>query len=135
MSLDGLADYVFCGPEAERVAHALNAPRLGRDEFGWRDVPEDLAHGRGVEVEEYRQRQALKLGTDFRPHSHHWRVTEPTKSSPTESGMAEVGEATVCNFLTSWGDGLFDVYRDVGRSGSLFQIRIEFCETSTASAR
>ena len=99
------------------------------------DIPEDLAYGRGVEVEEYKQRHALKLGTDFRPHSHYWRVMEPTRSSPTESGMAEVGEATVCNFMTSWGDGLFDVYRDVGQSGSLVQIRIEFCETSTASAR
>jgi hypothetical protein len=133
-SLDGLADYVFWGREAEQVAHALNAPRLGPNEFGWRDVPEDLAHGHGVEVEEYKERQALKLGTDFRPHSHHWRVMEPTRNSPTESGMTEVGGATLCNFMTSWGDGLFDVYRDVGESGRLVQLRIEFCETGTVSA-
>lgn len=131
-SLDGMADYVFWGREAERVAHALNVPRLGPDEFGWRDVPEGLAHRHGIEVEEYKERQAMTLGTDFRPHSHHWRVMESTRNSPTESGMTVVGGATVCNFMTSWGDGLFDVYRDVSQSGSLIQIRIEFSEASTA---
>jgi hypothetical protein len=133
-SLDGLADYVFWGEDAERVAHALNAPRLGPNEFGWRDEPEGLAQRHGVEVEEYKGREALKLGTDFRPHSHHWRVMETTRNSPTESGMVEVGGATLCNFMTGWGDGLFDVYRDVGQSGSLIQIRIEFRETDTSSA-
>jgi hypothetical protein len=129
-SLDGLADYVFWGKEAERAARALNAPRLELDEFGWRNVPADLAHANGIEVEQYKERHALKLGTDFRPHSHHWRVMESTRSSPTESGMTDVGGATVCNFMTSWGDGLFDVYRDVGESGILVQIRIEFSEST-----
>jgi hypothetical protein len=128
-SLDGLADFVFWGQEAKRVAQALNAPPLGPNEFGWRDVAEGVAHKHGAEVEEYKERRALKLGTDFRPHSHHWRVMEPTRNSPTESAIVEVGGATMCNLMTSWGDGLFDVYRDVSQSGSLTQIRIEFCET------
>jgi ribosomal protein S28E/S33 len=31
----------------------------------------------------------------------------------------------MCNFMTTWGDGVFDVYRDTGTSGELVQIRIE----------
>jgi hypothetical protein len=47
--------------------------------------------------------------------------------------MTEKG-GTEYNFMTSWVDGLFDAYRDVGPSGSLIQIRIEFCETNAVSA-
>ncbi len=133
-SLDGLADYIFWGRDAERAARALDAPRLGQDEFGWTDVREAFAQERGLAVENYREKKDLKFATDYRPHSHHWSVMKPTRESSTESGMTEVGGATVCNFMTTWGDGLFDVYRDVAESGQLVQIRIEFCETDTASA-
>ena len=132
-SLDGLADYTFWGRDAEAAAHALHAPRLGADEFGWTDVRENLAQERGLAVENYREAKNLKFAADYRPHSHHWRVMKPTRVSRTESGTTEVGGATMCNFMTSWGDGLFEVYRDVAQSGALVQIRIEFCETSATS--
>jgi hypothetical protein len=124
-SLDGLADFVFWGRDAKVIAEAINAPALAQEQFGWRDISEDLAQSRGHSVEEYKERHDLKLATDYRPHSHHWRVMEPTRNSPTESAVTDVDGITVCNFMTSWGDGLFDVYRDLSGSGELVQIRIE----------
>lgn len=126
-SLDGQADFVFWGRDAEQVAQETNAPRRKDDEFGWTNVPDTIAVERRLEVEQIRDKRSLKFATDFRPHSHHWRVMQPTRESPTESGMTEVGDVTVCNFMTTWGDGLFDVYRDLGDRGELVQVRIEFC--------
>ena len=48
------------------------------------------------------------------------------RDSSTESGMAEIGGMTVYNFMTTWGDGLFEVYRDMNEAGDLVQVRIEF---------
>jgi hypothetical protein len=127
-SLDGCADFVFWGRDAEQAARDISAPRLETDEFGWRDVPEAIAEERGLLVEEYREKQSLKFATDYRPHSHHWRVMGPTRQSATESGMTEVDGVTVCNFMTTWGDGVFDVYRNLGEAGELVRIRIELCE-------
>lgn len=124
-SLDGLADYVFWGRDAEIVAQALNAPRLSNTEFGWTNLPESLAEEHGIEVQKYMQRHGLKFATDYRPHSDHWQVMQTTRNSATESGTAVVGGVTVCNFMTTWGDGLFNVYRDLGESGELVQVRIE----------
>jgi hypothetical protein len=132
-SLDGLADFVFWGRDAELAAQKLNAPRTGPSEFGWANVRSDFAQERGLTVEEYREKQDLQFATDYRPHSHHWRVMKPTRESSTESGVTEVGGATVCNFMTSWGDGLFDVHRDLDESGRLVRIRIELRVTDTAS--
>jgi hypothetical protein len=125
-SLDGMADYVFWGRDAEKVAHSLDVQLVAPSEFGWTNLPEALARQRGAAVEEYKQRNSLKIATDYRPHSHHWQVMRETRNTPTESGMTEVNGVKVCNFMTTWGDGIFEVYRDLGNSGELVQIRIEF---------
>lgn len=78
-SLDGMADYVFWGRDAEQAASAVNAPRLESGEFGWMDVPEDFAQEKGIAVEDYRDQHALRLAGDYRAHSHHWRVMTPTR--------------------------------------------------------
>jgi len=125
-SLDGLADFVFWGRDAEKAAHSLDVQVVAPNEYGWTDLPEALAQERGVAVEEYKQKNNLKFGTDYRPHSHHWQVMRETRNSPTESGMTEVNGVKVCNFMTTWGDGIFEVHRDLGNSAELVQIRIEF---------
>jgi len=125
-SLDGLADYIFWGRDAENVAHFFDVQCVAPREYGWNNLPEALAQERGVAVEEYKQKNGLKFATDYRPHSHHWQVMREARNSPTESGMTEVDGVTVCNFMTTWGDGIFEVYRDLGDSGQLVQIRIEF---------
>ena len=40
-SLDGLADFVFWGTDAEKVAAQTGAAALDGDQFGWMDVPVD----------------------------------------------------------------------------------------------
>jgi hypothetical protein len=125
-SLDGLADFVFWGRDAEKVAHSLDVQPIAPNEFGWINLPEILALEREVAVEEYKQDNSLKFATDYRPHSHHWQVMREARNTPTESGMTEVNGVKVCNFMTTWGDGIFEVHRDLSNSGELVQIRIEF---------
>jgi hypothetical protein len=124
-SLDGLADCVFWGRDADRVASKFAAPPIPDEGFGWSDLPEEAAREKAVAVEEYRKRKKLKFVTDYRPHSHHWQVMKPTRNSPTESGVAEIAGMTVCNFMTTRGDGMFEVHRDLGAADELVQLRIE----------
>ncbi len=129
-SLDGKADFLFWGRDAEQIATVLKAPRAGDAEFGWVDVPIEAATKNGVAVQKYRDHHSLKVAVDYRPHSHHWQVMRPIReSSPTESSTTDLDGEKVCNFMTTWGDGLFPVYRDLGSSGELIQIRIELDRT------
>jgi len=135
-SLDGLADFLFWGRDAERIAAALKAPRVGNGEFGWVDVPIETAERNGTAVQKHRDENSLKVAVDYRPHSHHWQVMKPVReNNPTESSTTELGGQKVCNFMTTWGDGLFQVYRDLAGSGELIQIRIEMETMPTASVR
>jgi hypothetical protein len=124
-----MADYVFWG-DAEQVASAIDAPRLGPSEFGWIDVSEDRAQKHGLGVERYRDKHHLKLAGDYRPHSDHWRAMTPTRKSLTESSTIELAGNSVCNFMTTWGDGLFEVHRDLAESGDLVQVRVELEQQS-----
>jgi hypothetical protein len=124
-SLDGRADYVFWGLDAETVARALDAPTIGAGEFGWLDLPLEEAEQHGLAVQQYRESHSLKLAGDFRPHSHQWQVMTPTRVSATESATVEIDGVSICNFMTTWGDGLFAVHRELSQSGELVQIRIE----------
>ena len=125
-SLDGLADFVFWGRDAEKAARSLNAPALSATEFGWTNLPIKTVQEHGVAVEEQKRTNNLKLATDFRPHSHRWQVMRDSRTSPTESGMTDVDGVQVCNFMTTWGDGIFEVHRDLSYSDELAQVRIEF---------
>jgi len=132
-SLDGLADYVFWGRDAGQIATAVAAPRVADREFGWVDVPVETARRHGIAVQEYRDQHSLKVAVDYRPHSHHWQVMKPVReNSPTESSTTELDGVTVCNFMTTWGDGLFRVHRDLDDHDELVQIRIEM-ETMPSS--
>lgn len=125
-SLDGFADYLFWGRDAAQIAAAVDAPRVGNREFGWVNVPVETVQGHGIAVQEYRDVHSLKVAVDYRPHSHHWQVMKPIReNSPTESSTTELDGVKVCNFMTTWGDGLFRVYRDLDSPGELVQIRIE----------
>lgn len=55
------------------------------------------------------------------------------ENSPTKSGTTELDGLKVCNFMTTWRDGLFQVYRDLDDSDELVQIRIEMEKMPTAS--
>jgi hypothetical protein len=134
-SLDGMADFLFWGRDAERIAATLKATRVGDKEFGWVDMPIEAATKNGIAVQDYRDEHSLKVAVDYRPHSHHWQVMKPMRENKaTESSTTEIDGQKVCTFLTTWGDGLFQVYRDLDGSGELVQIRIEM-ETMPTAAR
>jgi len=128
-SFDGLSDYVFWGRDASEVATAVRAPRLSQTEFGWVNVPEEVAQERGMAVQDYQEKRGLKLAGDYRPHSHHWQVMTQTRKSPTESATIKLAGSILCSFMTTWGDGVFDVYRDLNDIGELVQVRIELEES------
>jgi len=59
---------------------------------------------------------------------------KPVKeNNATESSTTEIDGEKVCNIMTAWGDGLFQVYRVFDGSGELVQIRIEMEAMPTAS--
>jgi hypothetical protein len=124
-SLDGLADFVFWGRDAETVALAVGAPEIGDGHWGWLDRPVEEIVETGTTVETLVSAKGHKVATDFRPHSHHHAAMAQTRTSATESSVVEVGGARLCNFMTTWGDGIFDVFRDLSADGRLVRIRIE----------
>ena len=129
-SVDGLADYLFWGADAPKVASAFEAPLVTASQYGWLDLPFDDALDRGFAVEDYQEEHKLRFAGDFRPHSHHWHVLKETRASETHSGSIDVGGATMLNFFTLWGDGSYDVYRDFDAAGSLVRIRIDLATSA-----
>jgi hypothetical protein len=123
--LDGRADFVFWGEDADAVARRLSAPRLDDEHFGWRDLPAEEAAVRGAAVKRARDDAGAKFATDFRPHSHHHQLMEQVRASATGSGTVRLSGALACGFMTTWGDGIFEMHRDLDASGRLLRLRIE----------
>jgi hypothetical protein len=129
--LDGKADFVFWGADAPAAARQTKAPRLADNDWGWVDLPAREAARRGMRVEELMRRRGWRMATDFRPHSHHYLAMEQVRASPTESGTVEVGGAKVCVFMTSWGDGIYSLVRDLGPGGELVRVRVDLGSDET----
>lgn len=123
--LDGRADFAFWGRDAELVARRTDAPALDTRVFGWRDLPVREAAERGDHVEQLREEEGLTFATDFRPHSHHYQLMEQVRASATESGGVTLGDARACGFMTTWGDGIFELHRDLDADGQLLRLRVE----------
>jgi hypothetical protein len=117
--LDGKADLVFWGAGAEAAAAKLGAPLLPEGVHGWVDLSADEAEARGEKL------LGQDVTVDFRPHSHHFQLMAQVRASETESGTLSVGGAQMCGFMTTWGDGMFPVLRELGPGGELVRIRIE----------
>jgi hypothetical protein len=135
-SLDGRADYVFWGRDAAALAAVVGAPALAGStgDHGWVDAPLDdvLRHGERTEAE--RQARGLRVATDFRPHSHHWQALEDVRRSAHGAGVVDVDGARACLWMTSWGDGIFPVFRDVDASGALLRVRVQLFADATVEA-
>jgi hypothetical protein len=122
--IDGRADVVFWGRDADEVAERVGAPRLS-DEHGWVDLPveEALTHAR--ELDALRNSpDGPRFAFDFRPHSHHWQVMAGVRAADHEAATIEIGGATVLFAMTSVGDGFFPVDLDVDADGAPVAIRI-----------
>jgi hypothetical protein len=122
--LDGNADYVFWGCDAEAAAALHGATELAPSEYGWLDLPIEVAAERGIAVEESREREGWTFAGDFRPHSHHYEVLKKMRAAETGAGVIGVGDAEMCAFFTSWGDGAFPVLADFD-GDALLRLRID----------
>jgi hypothetical protein len=124
VALDGNADFVFWGRDAEALARAVDAPALGRGEWGWCDRPMDEIVALGERAERMKDERGWKLATDFRSHTHHFFVLAQARATHTGSGELELAGGRTCMFFTGWGDGVFPVFVDRGRDGKLVRIRV-----------
>ncbi|MBX3272192.1 MAG: hypothetical protein KF729_18140 [Sandaracinaceae bacterium] len=79
----------------------------------------------GTNAERVKQELALRLATDFRPHSHHYRALEDARASATGAASIDVGPLRVCLTFTSWGDGVFPVLAELDRDGALVAVRVQ----------
>lgn len=123
--LDGKADFVFWGADAEAAAEATGAPRLGPTEFGWLDLPERSAAEKSWQVDDLKRAKDLRFATDFRPHSHHWQAMQQVRASgEIGAGTVAVGGAEICLFMTTWGDGIYEVFADFDAAGDLARVRV-----------
>ena len=91
--------------------------------YGWCDLPIQEAIRKETKVERLRDEHGWRFATDFRPHSHHWQAMQQVRASETESGTVVVGGAEMCVFMTSWGDGIFEIYADYDADDRLARIR------------
>lgn len=123
-SLDGKADFVFWGRDAAQLAAAIGADELDEG-FGWRDLDVDECVRRGTEAERIKEERGWTLATDYRPHTHHYAVLAQARGSATESGVLDLAGSRLCMFFTTWGDGVFPVFRDLAADGTLVRLRIQ----------
>jgi hypothetical protein len=130
-SLDGLADYIFRGPDAAKLAKAMGVRRLDKQTFGWIDRPVEEAVQIGVASEQMAIQKQFEVRGDFRPHSHQYLAMQQVRKSNTESATLEVGGASMCQFMTTWGDGAFEVWRDLDETGQLVRVRFDLGNEQT----
>lgn len=95
-----------------RTVGALRSarPRIARSppQYGWKDLPIDEAVRLGERVDEARD-QGRRVAVDFRPHTHHWQLLTQVWNSPFEAGTISLSGAQLFGFMTSWGDGIYEV--------------------------
>lgn len=126
VSLDGRADVVFWGRDAQAVAERVGASVMGPDgrTFGWANLPVDEAVRREGELQSLRG-NGTAFAIDFRPHDDHYEILARMRASGSESAVITCGEQTVTGFFTSWGDGAFPAFTDWDASGRLVRFRVE----------
>jgi hypothetical protein len=124
-SLDGRADFVFWGPDAAEVGRKLGARELGEDRFGWKDLALDVVGRHAAEVQRHVKQKRLRVGVDFRPHSHGHHLMERLRASAEDAATLELGGAELCGFANRWGDGLFEVVRELDARDRLVRVRID----------
>ncbi len=124
-SQDGLADFVFWGQDAEALAREFAAPRLDDSLFGWTNVPEQDIGRLAQPVQETVDRQALKVGVDYRPHCNLEKLNSQIRDSELRAGQLVLRGAKVCGFDNRWGDGIFEVIRDLDSSGRVVRVRLD----------
>ena len=126
--IDGLADVVFWGRDAERIAAELGVGPTGtageQDTFGWLNLPVEQARGRALALDGSLDRESRWVKVDFRPHSHHWQVMADVRGSEYDVATIEVGGARMMYAMTSVGDGFFPVTLELDADGVPVAVQI-----------
>jgi hypothetical protein len=128
---DGLADYVFWGRDAERLAAALGAARLDDDLYGWRDLPMDAVGRYAMLLRERVERERLVVGVDYRPHDNLEKLNAQIRTSNERSGVITLDGNVACGFDNRWGDGIFDVVLDYDAAGQVVRVRLDVGNEAT----
>jgi hypothetical protein len=123
-TLDGLADVVFWGRDAAAAAKAIGAKSL-KEGYGWTNLSLDVAEEKALEVDKLKAANKWQMMIDFRPHSHHFYALAEARKSKQGAGMLDVGDAKVCLFFTSWGDGVYPVFLDLDDENRPVQLRVQ----------
>ena len=124
-SLDGLADFVFWGRDAKRVADRFGAGSLDDTHFGWVDVPVEEVGGKAGPVQRYVADEKLAVGIDYRPHCNLERFNALMRSSEADTAQLDLAGAATVACGNRWGDGIFSVERRRAADGSIAAIRVE----------
>jgi hypothetical protein len=132
-SLDGLVDVAFWGADESQIASMMGAGRLQPHQrqrpdqapLGWTDMQAAEAEERYQAVRKCRNDHGLKVTIDYRPHSHLHQLMSQVDRTPTEAGTVKIGHAELCGFMTSWGDGIFDVLHEHDDEGRLVRITMD----------
>jgi hypothetical protein len=132
-TLDGLADVVFWGRDAAAAAKASGAKSL-KEGYGWTNLSLDVAEEKALAVDKLKAANGWGLMIDFRPHSHHFYALAEARKNKMGAGMLEVGDAQVCLFFTSWGDGVFPVFIDLDEENRPLQLRVQLNTQSSMAA-
>jgi hypothetical protein len=114
---DGKADIVFWGLHEQEVAKKFEAPKIDDDTFGFLNLPVREAIEIGKRLEALRGEGDLRFAFDFRPHSHPYFLLAQIRSNENEAGVIEVGNTSMCGFMTTWGDGVFPVILEESADG------------------
>jgi hypothetical protein len=132
-TLDGLADVVFWGRDAAAAAKASGAKSC-KEGYGWTNLSLDVAEEKALAVDKLKAANHWGLMIDFRPHSHHFHALAEARKSKLGAGTIEVGDAKVCLFFTSWGDGVFPVFLDLDDENRPVQVRVQLNTQSSMAA-
>jgi hypothetical protein len=122
---DGLADFVFWGKDAARLAKKFAAEQIDGKIYGFSDKPVEEMARMAAETHRHLSQHRLVAAIDFRPHSDHWQMLKCISESSTESGAIDIDGTQCCGFMTSWGDGFFPVYLDLDENGEPAALRID----------
>jgi len=124
-TIDGLADLVFWGKDAQRLATKFGAKHIDGSIYGVINKPIDELAALAFQVQKHLELHHLVSAIDFRPHSDHWRMLKAVAECETESGDIELGESRCCGFMTSWGDGFFPIFLELDEHDAPVRLRID----------
>ena len=122
---DGLADYVFHGGDAPRLAKEVGASDLGGGLHGWKDLPLERVGEKAMPLQERIEREGLAVGVDYRPHCNLEKLNAGLRASEEDSASLVLDGARVVGCGNRWGDGVFTVSRHLDANGRTVRLRVE----------